>query len=295
MNTQKRRGLVLCLVAAAVLPVSGRVTKAQPIRWNRVMGTDVGKLSSADKKRAAQLMRKIHCYYGCSDTVARCLVKDPKCQTARRLAGFIVRMVTLGRDDRYIRREVMMRAKSMHPFKKHNVVIHADHCTSNPAKAKVVIAAFSEFQCPFCTIILPWLRKIVPQFGLNVALCYKHFPTSVHGKTAVLSSQAAVAAARQGKFWPMHDILYKNRKRQAPDHLVEYAQKLGLNMAKWRADRDSRSTRKLVALDKREGLRLGVKGTPTLFINGKRYHGRKDRAELTDRIAEELHLKSGGR
>lgn len=259
------------------------------------MGANPGKLSRADKKRAASLMKRIHCYYGCSDTVARCLVKDPKCQTARRLAGMIVRMVAHGRSDKVIRREVMMRAKSMHPFKKHRIVYHPRQCTSNPRKAKVVVAAFSEFQCPFCTFVLPWLRKIVPRFGTRVALCYLHFPTSVHGKTAVLSSRAAVAAGLQGKFWPMHDILYKNRRRQAPHQLEKYARGLGLNISKWKADRDSRSTRKLVALDKRAGLRLGVRGTPTLFVNGKRYHGRKDKAELTDRIGEELNLKSGGR
>jgi predicted DsbA family dithiol-disulfide isomerase len=259
------------------------------------MGANPGKLSRADKKRAASLMRRIHCYYGCSDTVARCLVKDPKCQTARRLAGMIVRMTAHGRSDKVIRREVMLRAKSMHPFKKYKIVYHRDHCTADPAKAKVVIATFAEFQCPFCQIILPILRKIVGRLGAKVALCYKHFPTSVHGKTAVRSSHSAVAAARQGKFWPMHDILYKNRRRQAPHFLEKYARGLGLNISRWRADRNSRSTRKLVALDKRAGLKLGVRGTPTLFINGKRYHGRKDRAELTDRIGEELHLKAGGR
>lgn len=294
MLTRKPRDIALAFGLTAMLLGSGTV-EAQAVRWDRIIGANTGSMSKDDRSRAASLMNKINCYYGCSDTVARCLVKDLKCQTARRLGGMIVRMVTRGRSDQEIRREVMFRAKSMHPFKKQRILYHSNHCTSDPSKAKVVVTAFSEFQCPFCTVVLPWLRVIVPKFGGKVVLCYKHFPTTSHGTTAVLSSQAATAAGLQGKFWPMHDILYKNRKRQESYHLITYARSLGLDMNRWQADWKSRSTQRLVVLDKREGLRVGVQGTPTLFINGKQYHGRKNKAELTDRIAEELHLVAGGR
>jgi predicted DsbA family dithiol-disulfide isomerase len=252
-------------------------------------------LSSKEKKRAEKLMSSIHCYYGCSDTIARCLKKDPKCETARRVGGMICRMVRHGRSDATIKKQVMYRARSMHPFKKHKLKLVKSHCTMEPSKAKVVVTAFSDFQCPYCSVILPFLKKVATSSKGKVALCFKHFPTQTHGPNAVASSQAAAAAAKQGKFWEMFDILYRHRKDQSKSEVEAYARSIGLDMSKFRKQRESRSTRRTVAREKRQGLKIGVKGTPTLLINGKLYYGRKDKAELKDRIAEELHLVSGGR
>jgi predicted DsbA family dithiol-disulfide isomerase len=285
-------GIVL---ATVLLAVGLWASPARAIRWSRVMGCNTSSLSAKEKSRAAKLMRSIHCYYGCSDTIAKCLKKDPKCQTARRVAGMICRMVNHGRSDSVIRKQVMYRARSMHPFKKRKIKLHRSHCTMDPKKAKVVVTAFSDFQCPYCTIILPFLKKVALASKHKVALCFKHFPTQMHGPNAVASARAAVAAAKQGKFYEMFDILYKHRKDQSASQVESYARQIGLDMAHFRRDRDSRKTLRMVVKDKRQGLKFGVKGTPTLFLNGKMYFGRKDKAEVKDRIAEELHLVNGGR
>jgi protein-disulfide isomerase len=188
-----------------------------------------------------------------------------------------------------------MRAVSMHPFRRHRIAYDPRFCTSDPRKAKVVVAAFSEFMCPVCAVVLPWLRTIVSAFGRRVALCYKFFPTSGHGRAGVMSCAAAAAAGFQGKFWPMHDLLYRNRKRLGPRHLEGYARAVGLDLKRFRVERTSPAAGRLVLGDKAAGLRLGVMGTPTLFLDGKRYRGWKNRVEIADRIAEELHLRAGGR
>ncbi|MCD6500147.1 MAG: thioredoxin domain-containing protein [Deltaproteobacteria bacterium] len=265
---------------------------AGSIPWSRVPG---GKnLSSADRKKAAVLLQSVDCYFGCSDKVAACLRRQPSCHTARFLAGMIVRMVRQGRSLDVIRRQAMLRAKSMHPFRARKIDLHASMCTADPRKAKVVVVGVSDFQCPFCTVVLPRLKGLMAQYGRRVAFCFKQFPTQMHGANSVMSARASVAAALQGRFWAMFDILYKHRQDQKPSQVERYATAIGLDMARFRRDRDSRATRRLVALDKRQGLRYGVKGTPTLFIDGKHYYGRKDGEEIRSRIDEELVLVAGG-
>jgi protein-disulfide isomerase len=263
------------------------------IPWKRVIGADISKMSSADKSKAKALMGTINSYYGCSDSIAKCLVSSPKCITARRVAGQIVRMVLKGRSDKKIKREIMLRAKSAHPFKKQTIKHNTTQCMGNPATAKVVIVVYSDFQCPFCAIIIPIMESIVKK-KKNVALCFKNFPTLAHGQGTILASMAAVAASLQGKFWQFHDLLYKNRKNQSKNEILGYAKSIGLNMAKFQKDWGSRKVKRVVAKEKKEGLKLKVKGTPTFFMNGKKYYGRKDRAQINDRIEEELHLKAGG-
>jgi protein-disulfide isomerase len=287
------------MVALAVAGWLWTVPAAQAktrIRWNRVLGAKPSSLSAKDRARAARLMRQITVYYGCSDTVARCLVSDPGCQTARRIAGIIVRMVKKGRSDARIKDEVKKRGLSAHPFKRHKFNLkHRPRFGAPAAKAKVTIVEFADFECPFCRVSSPQLKRAVKELaGRGVSLVYKHFPVSSHPQ-AMRAGRAAYAAHKQGRFWEYHDLLYKMAPRLKTAQLEVYAKTIGLDMARFRAVRDSRRSRLVLAADKREGLRAGVKGTPTLFINGKLYQARKDYTELRDRILEELNLVAGGR
>jgi protein-disulfide isomerase len=288
--------LALVLAAAGLTWAVASVNADTAIRWNRVLGAKPSALSSADRARAARLMRQITVYYGCSDTVARCLVSDPQCQTARRIAGLIVRMVKKGRSDARITDEVKKRGLSAHPFKRHKFNLkHRPRFGAPAAKAKVTIVEFADFECPFCRVISPQIKRAVKELqGRGVSLVYKHFPVSSHPQ-AVRAGRAAYAAHKQGRFWDYHDLLYKMAPRLEKAQLEAYAKTLGLKMTQFRKVRDGRRSRLVLAADKREGLRAGVKGTPTFFINGKLYQARKDYTELRDRLLEELHLVAGGR
>ena len=292
-SASRFRFLLPGLLALGVLLPAGRA-EARSIKWNRVINANPSALSSTDKRRAAKLMNKITVYYGCSDTVANCLAIDKKCQTARRIAGLIVRMVKKGRSDARIKKEVKNRGVSAHPFKKFKFNLKM-RPRLGAKKAKVTIVEFAEFQCPFCKVISPVLKKLVRQFASKgVALVYKHYPVSIH-KHAISSGRAAYAAHKQGKFWQFHDLLFKKAPSLSKSQVEGYARSIGLDLARFRAVRDSRRSRLIVAADKKAGLRAGVKGTPTFFFNGKMYKGRKDYTELKDRIEEELNLVSGGR
>ena len=270
--------------------------RARAIRWNRVLNASPSQLSAAGKSRAARLMNQITVYYGCSGTVANCLVSDPKCQTARRIAGIIVRMVKKGRTDDRIKKQVKLRGISAHPLKKHKFNLKLrPRAGASASAAKVTIVEFADFECPFCRVISHVLKRVVSRLtSRGVSLVFKHYPVSIH-KRAIPSARAAYAAHQQGKFWQLHNLLYKKTPRLSVAQVEGYARSIGLDMAKFRAVRDGRRSRLVVAADKRAGLRAGVKSTPTLYINGKLYRGRKDYDELLDRLEEELRLVKGGR
>jgi protein-disulfide isomerase len=282
--------LFLLIVFLLAQPAS-----AQEIAWDRVMGASPGKLTSAQKTRATEALRSIHNYYGCSRTVADCLKTDPKCETARRLAGFIVRLAAFDRSVTEIKAAVLERSRSVHPLKTHRIATRNDHCMGDPAVAKVAVVVFGDVLCPFCAQIIPMLHRLVKVRGSSLSLCFKHFPTTVHEQLGVQASEAMVAAALQGKGWEFLLAAYPRRREMSEKKLLELARELKLDLVRFEKDRSSRAVRRLVAGDKREGLALGIAGTPQVYINGKEWLGRKDEVELADRLDEELMLKNGGK
>jgi protein-disulfide isomerase len=292
-RTRIHRGLILALPLLLTLVWAGDA-RARAIRWGRVINANPSSLSAKDKRRAARLMNQITVYYGCSDTVANCLVSDPQCQTARRIAGIIVRMVKKGRTDARIKKQVKLRGVSAHPFKKYRFNLKK-RPRLGAKNAKVTLVEFGEFQCPFCKVLAPILKRLVSKLASRgVVLVFKHYTVSSHSHS-IPSSRAAYAAHKQGKFWQLYSLLFKKAPRLSVSQVEGYARSIGLDLAKFRAVRDSRRSRLVVAADKKAGLRAGVKGTPTFFINGKPYKARKDYMELLDRLEEELNLVKGGR
>jgi len=280
-------GLLLTLTWAG--DVQGRA-----VRWGRVINASPSSLNTKDKQRAARLMNQITVYYGCSDTVANCLVSDPQCQTARRIAGLIVRMVKKGRSNARIKKQVKLRGVSAHPFKKYKFNLK-QRPRLGAKNAKVTLVEFAEFECPFCKVLAPILKRLVSKLASRgMALVFKHYTVSSHSHS-IPASRAAYAAHKQGKFWQLYSLMYIKAPRLSTSQVEGYARSIGLDMARFRAVRDSRRSRLVVAADKKAGLRAGVKGTPTLFINGKPYKARKDYTELLDRLEEEFHLVKGGR
>ena len=138
--------------------------------------------------------------------------------------------------------------------------------------ALVTIVKFSDFQCPFCKRVTGVLKKIHQAYGNKVRLVYKHNPLPFH-KDAPLAAQASYAAHQQGKFWEMHDKIFeKNRALKRAD-LERHAQALGLDMAKFKADIDSFAAKAQIKADQALAAKLGARGTPHFFVNGKRMPG----------------------
>jgi protein-disulfide isomerase len=138
-----------------------------------------------------------------------------------------------------------------------------------PEAAPVTIVEFSDYQCPFCSRADPMIEEVIKAYPTQVRLVYKNLPLiSIH-PFALGAAQAAVAAQKQGKFWEMHDLLFSNQRALQPEKLKEYATQLGLDAAKFEADMNSDETKSAIQEDMRLAQTVGVRGTPTMFVNGK--------------------------
>jgi protein-disulfide isomerase len=143
-----------------------------------------------------------------------------------------------------------------------------------PKAAKVTITEFADYQCPFCAQSAPLVDDVMKQFPNDVNFVYKQFPlTSIHPQ-ALPASKATLAAAKQGKFWEMHDRVYKGFREISPEKLKEWAKEVGLDVGKWETDMNSPEIQAEVDKDMSVGRTADVQGTPTFFVNGKRVMNR---------------------
>ncbi len=142
-----------------------------------------------------------------------------------------------------------------------------------PDDAPVTVVEFSDFQCPYCARLQPTLRDVIKAYPTEVKLVYKHFPLSFH-KQAKNASKASEAAREQGKFWEMHDLIYENFNKLTETSFTDFAQKIGLNMEQFTADYQSSKYDEMIETDIKLARQVGVTGTPSLFMNGKRMQRR---------------------
>ena len=156
--------------------------------------------------------------------------------------------------------------------KVHKIPLASSKIRGNPA-APVTIVEFSDFQCPYCSKLQPTLKEVLKAYPNDVKLVYKDFPLSFH-KQAKNAAKAAHAAGEQGKYWEMHDLVFEKYNKLTEEMFTEFAGKLGLDMAKFSADYKSTKYDKQIEQDIRLGRSVGVSGTPTLFMNGKRMRNR---------------------
>jgi protein-disulfide isomerase len=151
-------------------------------------------------------------------------------------------------------------------------VSEADHA-QGPAGAPITLVEYGDYECPYCGKAYPIVKEIQKRMGDRLRFVFRNFPLNTIHEHAGVAAQAAEAAAAQGKFWEMHDILYENQEELADKDLREYALKAGLEIYRFDADLSGEKYAKRVRDDFRGGVRSGVNGTPTFFINGVRYNG----------------------
>jgi protein-disulfide isomerase len=144
--------------------------------------------------------------------------------------------------------------------------------TMGPANARVVLVEFSDFQCPYCVKAVEKINAVLKAYPNDVRLIFKQYPLESHPQASI-SAAAALAAHQQGKFWQMHDILFANRTKLSRQAILGWAAQIGLDMKRFNADLDSDAIKKAVIRDTQDGDKVGVEGTPTVFIDGQRYNG----------------------
>jgi formate-nitrite transporter family protein len=147
-----------------------------------------------------------------------------------------------------------------------------DHA-QGPADAPLSLVEYGDFQCPHCALAHPQVAEIAHELRDSLRVVFRHFPLVRVHPLAERAAEAAEAAAAQGRFWEMVALLYRNQDELDDDSLVRYARKANLDTKRFRKELDAGVHAPRVRADFLGGVRSGVNGTPTFFINGERYEG----------------------
>ncbi len=149
-----------------------------------------------------------------------------------------------------------------------------------PVDAVVTLLEYGDYQCPHCAAAHIVLKTILPQVGDAVRYAFRHFPLSTVHPDAELAAEAAEAAGSQHSFWDMHDMLFTNQHRLDAPSLLSYAAALALDVKRFGNELAGHTHLPKVSDDFMSGVRSGVNGTPTFFINGVRHDGGWDYTSL---------------
>jgi len=242
------------------------VAAAQSPRIETLPAIDLDGLSEEDRRLWADLANDLLSPCGQPVSVARCVADGVPCSRCVPAARFLARLTGEG----FARMEMRDLYRLRYAPDTAVELDTDDVEVRGPAMAPVTIVMFGDFECPHCRDAEPRIDAVRREFEGRVRLVFKNFPLTghLHSMPAAL---AAVAARNQGKYWEMIDLLFQNQTRLEPADLEGYAARLGLDLPRFRTDMASDATRARVEADKSEGVRVGVEGTPAIFVNGRAY------------------------
>jgi len=282
--------IAVALAAAAFASSCSASTQTAPAP--AFAGVRVDDLTSAER---ADLDRYLHVFPSpCKDItvpLGECIDRNLACKACRPAAEFVADAIRSGRSRDQIKAAYLARFDP-------GLVRSIDTTGApfvGPANAPVTIVEFADFQCPSCALSVDILDRLVSGYTPHVRLCFKHYPLQYHTQ-ADYASRAAVAAMRQNKFWELHHLMFRNRTALQPEDIDRYAASLNLDMARFKTDVLSPEVKQYVDRDRSQGDELHLRGTPSVFINGREFSfelfdfGGDD---LLDWIELEIELATG--
>lgn len=145
--------------------------------------------------------------------------------------------------------------------------------TQGNEQAAIKLVEYGDYQCPHCATAYPIIKEIQSTFGDQILFVFRNFPLQESHRYANIAAQAAEAAGKQGKFWEMHDAIFENQQHLNEEFIEHLAEKLGLDMDEFEEDMNSEEISTKVEDDFESGVRSGVNGTPSFFINGEKFDG----------------------
>jgi protein-disulfide isomerase len=153
-----------------------------------------------------------------------------------------------------------------------------DHILGPPTATRTLLE-YGDYECPYCAAAHPEVKQLLRAVGDEITYAYRHFPLTQIHPHAALAAEAAEAAGSQGSFWEMHDLLFETRRLE-PRDLLGHASAIGLDVERFAAELDAHTHQARVREDFLSGVRSGVNGTPTFFVNGIRHNGGWDTESL---------------
>jgi protein-disulfide isomerase len=219
-------------------------------------------------------------------SVEQCVNESRPCTACAPAARYLIDQVKRGRT----RAQVDSAYRARFAADQVKTIELADSPSKGAPSAPVVIVEFADFECPACADKRTLLDKLVEEHAGKVRLVFKNFPLQIH-QNAEKAARAGVAAHRQGKFWQLHPLMFENQTDLSPGNIEKLAQKAGLDLARFRQDRDSEATADAVMKDRKQGEALDIGSTPSLFINGRAFPASPDfDQDLEDWLKLEFEL-----
>jgi protein-disulfide isomerase len=159
-----------------------------------------------------------------------------------------------------------------------------DHAQGAP-DAPLTLVEYGDYQCPYCGAAYPIVKRVQQELGSRLRFVFRNFPITNAHPQAQWAAELAEAAAAQGKFWEVHDVLFENQRSLGDEaYFARHEAKLGLDLAKIRRDLAEHAHDDRIREDFMSGVRSGVNGTPTFFINAVRYDGYPEFAPLVSAL-----------
>ncbi len=255
-------------------------------------GVDTTSLISTEKKQFSKIVHEYMSPCGDPVTLEVCVKEARACKKCIPAAKAVAMLVPKGEPEKVIKDWLSNRFED-------KAVQSIDTSSSpslGPSDAPLVVVEFADFQCPHCGAAMPIIHEVIdsPEMKPKVRFVFKEFPLSGH-ENAEPAARAALAAMNQGKFWEMHNLLFTNQNNLTGPELEAYARKLNLDVEKWKTDWAAPATKDRVTADRDVGTKIGVAGTPSIYVNGRKFEtiGKADFAEqLRDWMRLEMQLMS---
>jgi protein-disulfide isomerase len=264
---------------------SGEVQKDHP--EVTLEGVDTSSLTTREKKEWSGYVTSFAAPCSNVGTVSQCVSEKKSCAACVPAAKFLLKGVRDGQTNEQIEKAYKNRFEA---GKVRDVRID-ESPSKGPENAALVVVEWADFECPHCGMMEPIMAKAFDTYKSQARFVFKFMPLGGHPHGEI-SARAGFAAFRQGKFWEMHDKMFRNQSHLEESDLLGYAKELGLDMNKFATDLKGNEAADRIARDKKLADELGVKGTPTIYINGRLFDaGAAPEQALMDWLSLELVLK----
>lgn len=257
-------------------------TPPSQVSTEPIPGVDISGLKPNKQSRFYQLVASLPSPCGKAHSLRTSATQDKSCKRTRFALQYVVEGLRDEASDKELQEAYNRRYKQVPKIKfaLDNSIPH-----QGPPDAPVQLNEFYDYACPACKSFAPVLDEVIANMQDQIVVYYRQFPLSQH-KHSKSAAKAAIAAGNQGKFKEMHALLFQNAPRHERAQLDQYAQSLGLDMAKFAADFNAAELR--VAADVKDGMGAKVRSTPSLYINGRLYDGPRRPKYLQMWIEEEI-------
>jgi protein-disulfide isomerase len=228
---------------------------------------DTGSLTPREKREWSALVSQLLAPCPSAPVnIAQCVRESRKCAGCLPAAKLLVKQVRDGRSRSQAEESFYARFSA----DRVRAVDVGDSPSRGPASAPITVVEWADFECPHCRHAAPVLEELVDKFPGKVRFVFKVFPLAAH-RHGESTARAVIAAMKQGKFWEMHHALFEHQGAFEPKDVEKYAKDIGLDLKTFKADLEAESTADRVGQDRKQGEKLGITGTPTVFINGREY------------------------